>query len=235
MIGERCRIGIVLPSNNVVLEPELYSFLPDGVSAHFSRILATGGDAEALERMARQTPRAIRELSVAGMDLYAYACFSTSLVRKPGWDTRFASRAQSATGRPSYTAADATVAALKACGARKVSVVSPYLTDMHARVAPFFARHDLELVSGAALNLADVRVVGNVDPAQVETLVRTTLRPGAQAVCILATDLPTFELICPLESSLGISVISSNQALLWSALRRLGRHDRLTLGALFAQ
>ena len=42
MIGWRGKLGFVLPSNNTVLEPEAYSILPPGYSAHFSRIVSTG-------------------------------------------------------------------------------------------------------------------------------------------------------------------------------------------------
>jgi maleate cis-trans isomerase len=234
-MARRHRIGVVLPSNNVVLEPEFWACLPAGVSAHFSRMLAEGGDAEALERMARQAPRALRELTAGGMDIYLYACFSTSLARRPGWDERFVSSCESSTGRPCRTAGLATVAALKACRVHKVSVVSPYVPEMHGRIAGFFGRHGLEVVADASLNIADLRAVGEVDQSESETLVRSTVSPGAEGVCILATDLPTLAIIQPLEASLGIPVVSTNQALLWTALRTLGYRGGIGIGALFNQ
>jgi maleate isomerase len=233
--AEGGRIGVVLPSNNVVLEPELYAHLPRGATAHFSRIAASGGDAAALDRMARQAPRAVRELAGADVDIYVYACFSTTLIRQPGWDERFTLRVQSTTGRKSFTAASATVAALKAFSAHSISVITPFAADIHGRVAGFFARHGIEVVSESSLNITDLRAVGMVDSARLASLVEATLLPAARAACILATDIPTFELIAPLEARLGLPVVSTNEALLWLALRILGHDDHPPLGALFDQ
>ena len=36
--GDRGRIGFLIPANNTVLEAECAHFLPNGVTAHFSRI-----------------------------------------------------------------------------------------------------------------------------------------------------------------------------------------------------
>ena len=42
MFGEAGRIGLVVPANNGVLEPELWSVLPEGVALYATRILARG-------------------------------------------------------------------------------------------------------------------------------------------------------------------------------------------------
>jgi maleate cis-trans isomerase len=59
---------------------------------------------------------------------------------------------------------------------------------------------------------------------------------GCDALVLLATDLPTFASIEPLERALGIPVVSSNQAILWAALRGLGAPPPArALGRLFRQ
>ena len=39
MYGWRSQIGFIVPSNNTVIEPELYHVVPDGVSFHFTKII----------------------------------------------------------------------------------------------------------------------------------------------------------------------------------------------------
>jgi maleate isomerase len=60
-----------------------------------------------------------------------------------------------------------------------------------------------------------------------------TLDPGkAEALVLLATDLPTFSAIAALEAQYGIPVLTSNQTLLWRALSHLGG-SAPNLGRLF--
>jgi maleate cis-trans isomerase len=227
MIGEVGRIGVVLPSNNVVLEPELYGCLPPGVTAHFSRMLATGSSPAALVAMAAEADRALGELAGAELDVYVYACLSTSLVTGHGWDERCAASMRARTGRPGWTAASATVAALKVVGARRISLVSPYPPAVHTRIPAYFARDALEVVSAASLDIADVHAVARCEPGRVAELARSTLVPAAEALCIVATDLATLDLVAPLEAALGVPVVTTNQALVWAALGSLAARDRL--------
>jgi maleate cis-trans isomerase len=39
MYGWRLKIGIVSPANNVVIEPELYRALPEGIAIYTTRML----------------------------------------------------------------------------------------------------------------------------------------------------------------------------------------------------
>jgi maleate cis-trans isomerase len=36
MYGWRTRIGVIVPSCNVTLEPEFYRMVPEGISVHFA-------------------------------------------------------------------------------------------------------------------------------------------------------------------------------------------------------
>ena len=56
---------------------------------------------------------------------------------------------------------------------------------------------------------------------------------GAQAIVLSGTNLVTFPVIGEIEAATGLPVVSSNQALLWSALRKAGVTDDVALGRLF--
>ena len=42
MYGWRAQIGFIVPSNNTVIEPELYNAVPEGVSYHFTKVTFSG-------------------------------------------------------------------------------------------------------------------------------------------------------------------------------------------------
>jgi maleate isomerase len=57
MIGWRARFGVIVPSNNVVLEPGLYRMAPAGISIHFFRIWSGQDTPEEMEAMIHHVPR----------------------------------------------------------------------------------------------------------------------------------------------------------------------------------
>jgi maleate cis-trans isomerase len=65
-------------------------------------------------------------------------------------------------------------------------------------------------------------------------LVAGLRRDRADAVVLLATDLPTFKSIATMEQTLGIPVLTSNQTILWRALRAAKCNDPIPgLGRIF--
>ena len=46
----------------------------------------------------------------------------------------------------------------------------------------------------------------------------------ADAIVVSCTNLPTYDVIAPLERELGKPIVTANQATMWSALRAIGKH-----------
>jgi maleate isomerase len=55
----------------------------------------------------------------------------------------------------------------------------------------------------------------------VAQLVLEADRPDAEAVFVSCTNLPTYDLIAPLEADLGKPVLTANQVTMWASLREL--------------
>jgi len=73
-----------------------------------------------------------------------------------------------------------------------------------------------------------------VTPEDVHRLVSRLDREKADAIVLLATDLPTFSVIRDIEAETRLPVLSSNQTLLWYGLRVCGNTaELLGLGRLF--
>ena len=70
--GARAKLGLILPSMNNTLDPELARICPPGVSWHSTRLLLGGSaTSESFDLMAAQTTRAARELEAAEVDVVA--------------------------------------------------------------------------------------------------------------------------------------------------------------------
>jgi len=234
MYGWRGKIGLLVPANNSVIEPELWRVLPEGVSLHATRLLTRGDLTEAaIHAMEPQVDRGVEELMATGVDLIAFADMVTTFVMPPGWNEHRTGDIARRTGRHCISAATALWAALEALGRRAVSIATPYPHALHARVAPFFHGLGFTVVSD---DTADILAMGEVPrrpPQEAYRLARSVCRPKTEVLVILATDFRTFEILDALEQDTGRPAISTNQALLWHALRILAVTDRLAgLGTL---
>jgi maleate isomerase len=81
MYGRRAKLGFIVPANNTVIEPELYSVVPDGVSLHFTKLDLRRTDQEKVDKAA-----AVKLLECSGVDVITYACMSGSLMESDNWE-----------------------------------------------------------------------------------------------------------------------------------------------------
>lgn len=236
MYGWRARLGLVIPANNTVIEPEFARMVPDGVAAFGAKILSHGLSADGIERMVANSRRAVEELAAADMRVIAYACLATSLVKGAGWTSEFEAHVTDVTGLPSITAANATIAALQAVGANRIALATPYPDSVNDLLPPLFDAAGMEIVSLESVAVKDSLEVCRLEPSVAYRLARKADREVADAVCILATDIRTIDVLDTLEQDLGKPAISTNQALLWAALKACGIGDPVTgFGSLLSQ
>lgn len=227
MYGWRGRIGLIIPSSNTTMEPELYRIVPPGISIHISRIPLKDVTKDSLLEMERHTIRAAMELSDADVDLILYGCTSGSLIGGPGFDRMISSKISEVTKRPAVTTATAVIEALETIGARRVVVATPYIDEVNEEERRFLESHGIKVMRIKGLGIKNNLDIGRIPPEEVYRFARSIYSEGADALFISCTNLRTIEIIELLERDLGIPVVTSNQASLWSALRRLGVRDRI--------
>ena len=235
MFGAGGRIGIIVPANNSVLEPELWSRLPPGAALYATRILAKGVlTPEAVRDMEGAVDRAVEELAATIVDVIVYADMVTTFIMEDGWNEARTAAIADRTGAACISAWTALRDALDALGIRRFALGTPYPAAIHALTRPFFEARGYQLTADATLDIDLMTDVPKVQPDRLRALVAGLDRTGAEAVVLLATDLPTLATLEALERDTGVPVISSNQAILWSALRATGNTQPVDgLGRLF--
>ena len=222
--GWKAKIGLIIPSTNTTNEPEFWRMAPQGVSIHTSRVLLLGKtDQESYLRMAAALADASEELATAEVDVIAYSCTSGStMVPVPELLKTMTDK----TGTPATAASAAVVAALRALGANRISVGTPYTELVNTKQKLFLEQHGFRVEALKGLDLGHTqeerRAINRIPPEMAFRLAREVDRADAQAVFLSCTALPTIDVIAELERELGKPVISSNIAVFWSCLRLLG-------------
>jgi maleate isomerase len=234
--GWRSRIGLILPVDNAVMEPELYSQHLPGVSFYSMRL-----DTMERSQMPLRGVAMSQTFVELGADLIVYACAETSFLQGVDGNTWIQRELESRGGLPAITASGAMIQALSILGASRVSLVTPYTEERTEVMKNFLTRHDMT-VSGCVSRdfqegSGETREWYNTNlqgPSVAYQMARSAVDPSAEAVVIVATNFRTFEIISALEGDLKIPVVTTNQAILWASLRRLGLMDSPAhLGRLF--
>jgi len=217
------RIGAVIPANNSVLEPEFWSLLPPSYALYATRLLAKGDlTPEAVVKMESGLSAAVEQLEATGIDVLIYADMVTTFVMSAEWNEQMTAEIGARIGRPCVSAWTAMRDALAALRVKRVALGTPYPKSIHDLVIPFFEERGLEVVGDGTLDILAMRDVPTVTSERLEAFVRDLDWRDSEAIVLLATDLPTFASLEPIERDLQRTTLSSNQTLLWASLRAAG-------------
>lgn len=236
--GWRCRIGLIYMASSTVMEPEFYAMAPDGVAICTTRTRLPKMDIAGLTEMSSSddVERCTRDLSRADLHAIIYGGTSASFLKGMSWDRSMHERMTGVSGKiPVTTTSSASVAALRAVGAKNIAFVSPYIPEIVERGRRYFSEAGFEVSAATGMNIDDDHTIGRVTPESVYQFARQAVSREADTVFISCTNLQTVSAIAPLEDDLGVPVVSAVQASFWQCLRMAGVEDRITgFGRLFA-
>ncbi|MDE0456663.1 MAG: hypothetical protein OXI15_05170 [Chromatiales bacterium] len=224
----RARIGVVVPFSNTNLEPDMAMLCPPGVSVHFAR--AGGYDLDAIpdeHQMRRYSDAPFEEVvdSLLGCrpDIVLYGCTSATLARGPEFDADFRRRIEEHAAKPAVTAASAVIEALRDLEVERFAFSSPYVSSLNDLAVSFIEAFGLRCVgradAGAPLGNDEV---ASLTPEDVTALAVEADCAGAEAIVLSCTDMRAAEAVPAIEARRDKPVVTSNQAMMHAALKRLG-------------
>ena len=222
--GWRVRLGLILPSRGWTPEHEWPRMLPRGVSYLVTRIPLKATTPEELLKMGEHAIEAAKLLASANVDLICYGCTVETILKGMDYDKTLTEDLKKVTGVPAKTMASAVVEALKEFKAQKIAVVTPYVEEINKLEKAFLENIGFEVVYEKGLGITETVEIAKISPTTVYRLGKEALSkaPQADILFISCGNLRTIEIISALEKDTGKPAVSSNQALLWSALREVG-------------
>ena len=216
-------IGIVTPYD-FALDRELWRWTTERVTLHLTRTpyedLPVGVEQALAVGDAATVADATRRVTIVEPEVVAYACTSGSFVSGRAGEAAVRDAMVSAGARRAVTTSGALVRAIQALGARSVAVVTPYEDAVGERLEAFLAESGVTVTGTSNMGLTGR--IWTVAEDVTADLVRTTARHGGDAVFVSCTNLPTYDVIAPLEAELGRPVLTANQVTMWAALAEAG-------------
>jgi len=217
---------MLLPSVNRAAEPQITEMLPRGVSLHTTRLRLRASDEAAINEMVSDVERGAAMLADADVDLIVFHCTAASMFA-PGFDDGIIERIENATGKNATSTSKGCLEAFELFGAKNITLTTPYIQETNDREVAYLAYHNVKVLSETGAGIGgDGAAMLAIEPEEWRRRVNAQDEPDSQAAFISCTAIRAVEAIEPIEADIDKPVITSNQAMLWHALRKLGVDDR---------
>ena len=128
-------------------------------------------------------------------------------------------------GIPVVTPIEAGAKGLRCLGARRISILAPYRRQAADLVAGHFIENGFSLDRCSTFDLDGDLQMNRLSAQALKSAAKEALHPESDALFISCTGLRTSGIVHALEESLGVPVVTSNQAMMWEAILHAGHSD----------
>lgn len=227
-LAPRGLVGVMTPAMNTVVQPELELLRPDGLTNQMQRF-RLGGD--------KVSDDLIEEAGKL-MDCHPAAlAIGLTTDAGPGGVTKLAARCRElaeVVGVPVFNASEADHAALRALGASRIGVVTPFNAEVDRTVQANAEDAGFEVVAIKGTEAPSLPAICETSLADIRRVFLRVAESDCEAILQVGTALPVVAMIAELEAETGKPVVACNAALYWQTLRGLGIEDRFAgFGCLF--
>ncbi len=230
----RAKLGFILMSTDLAAEADFNDMAPEGVAVHITRLKTD--DYTTNETLSKHiefmADAASRIQPDTHPDVVSYSCTSGSIVI--GEERIKAEIRKGAPYAIPMTLVTGVVDALRELNAKKIVVGTPYLDEINTREAEFLYDKGFDVLDIQGLNLETGIEFGTVTPDYWKKFALEIDHRDADAIFLSCGGIRALEVVQEIEAIVNKPVITSNQAQMWSCLRKAGIHDSIEgFGQLF--
>ena len=124
------------------------------------------------------------------------------------------------------TPSTASIKALKKLNVNKIAIFTPYSKKLNDDVLDFFKKENFEIKANSYFNIESDIDIGKVDSNYLYEVLSEMDLNGAETLFVSCTALPALSIIDTLEKKLKITVLSSNQTLIWDTLNSINNKEK---------
>ncbi len=233
-LGFRRKFAVIAPSTNTSVQPEFDAMRPRGVTNHFGRIhipndpVHNDDDFNTLiGNIRKETMHAVDQVMTCEPDYLVMGMSSETFWDGLEGSQRLMERVEARAGVKVAMGSDASQAALKRYGAKRIAVITPYMPVGDAQVRRFFTDCGFEIVRLKGLRGTSPVTYAHVSERELREAILEVDGPDVDAVIQVGTNLAMARLAGIAEFWLGKPVLAINTCIYWWALRQNGIDDRI--------
>jgi maleate isomerase len=225
------RVGLLVPSSNTVMEPDLQRALGHVATVHTARMflaepVTPEGEDDLLDRHA---PTAARGIATLEPDVVVFGCASAGTIRGRAADERLRHDLSEIAAAPVIGVFDVIAAALRGRAARRIALLTPYREEVTAGVVTGLREEGFDVAGERSLGVVSNLGVGRVEPDAIvsEALELLEATPPVDALVISCTNLRALEARAEIAAASGVEVVTANSAAAEHTLEALGAANGL--------
>lgn len=234
-LGWRRKLGVIIPSTNTIVEPDIHAMGVPGVTPHVGRIWIRNQDLSSnamfenlLDQIRGEIQNAVERVMTAQVDYMVMGMSAETFWGGVDGNRRFVAQLKEWTGGMGVaTGAEACERALRLFGARRIAVVTPYQPIGDENVRAFFTELGFEVKGIHGFKCPTAVSIAHVSEAELRRALISLDGPDVDALVQVGTNLSMARLADEAERWLGKPVIAINAATWWMALRDNGIADRV--------
>ena len=226
------KIGVVVPCANPAVEPEIHKLVPSNYFPYVTRF-PNYPDLDLQQRLAKylsDLPAAITTLKGLDLDGVLVACTGSSYPIGLSGDKKWTDEASEQLGKPVVSAAGSVAKVLQSLNAKELVLISPYPAWLSAETTTFWGNAGYKIVE-----LVEINKSGNIydltKSEMAKTLSEAISRSGEKrpnrVILVAGTGVPSLEPIEEMISSVGIPIVTSQIAGIWSLFSEMNQLDQI--------
>ena len=223
----RAKLGFILMSTDLAGESDFFDIIPKDVGIHITRLKTDDHTtnktlSKHIEYMADAASRIQPDVKP---NVISYSCTSGSIVI--GEEKIMDEIKKGAPYAIPMTLVTGVVESLRELDVKKIVVGTPYLDEINTKEAEFLYKKGFEIINIQGLNLSTGLEFGRVTPDYWKKFAIEINHKDADAVFLSCGGIRSSEVINQIENIIEKPVITSNQAQVWSCLRKAGIKDNI--------
>jgi maleate isomerase len=235
VLGWRHRFGVIGPSTNTVVQPDLEGMRPVGVTNHYSRIFTPDSDAVSNDSfmagarlIGRNTLDAVASVMTSAPNSLVMGMSAVTFFDGMKGADAFQASVEEASGLKIAIGSHATAAALRVYGGvRRVAFMSPYFPAANAEMRRYLNEAGFEVVRDRCLQCPCWTAIAQIPVSTIRATFRELDGDDVDAIVQVGTNLSAVRFAAAAELWLGKPVVAINTATYWHALRSNGIHDKI--------
>ncbi|WP_170561612.1 maleate cis-trans isomerase family protein [Ruegeria atlantica] len=218
-LATRAVIGVMTPAMNTVVQPELELLRPKGVTNQMQRF-RLGGDA-----VSDDLPDEAAKLMDCAPSAIAIGLTTDA---GPGGPDKLKARCEDIAqqvGVPVIGASQADYVGLRAFGATRVGIVTPFNAEVDAVVKANTENAGFEVVAIKGTEAPSLPAICETPLDDIRSVFAEVASSDCDVILQVGTALPVVAMIGALEDTHGKPIVACNAAVYWQALRAVGITD----------
>ncbi len=220
-LAPRAIVGVMTPAMNTVVQPELELLRPNGVTNQMQRF-RLGGDT-----VSDDLPDEAAKLMDCNPGVIAVGLTTDAGAGGPDKLAARCSEVSDQVGVRLLGASQANYAALRALGAVRVGVVTPFSAEVDAVVKANTEAAGFEVAAIKGTAAPTLPEICETPLDDIRAVFSQVAASDCDVILQVGTALPVVSLIAELEARYKKPVVACNAAVYWQALRAIGIKDAI--------